>query len=146
MVAAAAITRPNTPPNPRIQWVEEDRTLSSTALSIMQQIHSEVNGLTPTISCESTFAANKYTLTPLNISPVVAQYYSFMSFAFVASNSSTSLVTATVVPKTGSLNTLKVMKANGASQATNGDLVANLFYLLYYVDTLDGGSGAFVLK
>lgn len=148
MVARAAKTRPLTPPNPRIQWTDNQKqqgTLSSTALSIMQQHHNAIDGLTPTVPCTCTNVGNVYTLTPFNVSPQVKGYFSYTSFAFVASGTSAGLITATVVPTTGSLSTLKVYKTHGSAQATLNDLTINLFYVVYYVDTLDAGSGGFVL-
>ena len=146
-VSPDAMTPSNTPPNTRITWVEKSsQFLTSTAFSIMQAMYKTTNGLTPTIACTCVSTANLCTLTPFPISPQFKNYYSYMSFAFVADRTSTGLLTATLVPTTGSTPTLKIMKADGASQATTGDIVINLFYILYYVDTLDSGNGAFVLK
>lgn len=152
MVAAAAITHGLVPPNSRVALVDKPQlTLSNVALSVLNGWHKSINGLTPTISCECTNVSNLYTLTPLNVSPLVIDYFSFMSFAFVASATSTGLITAKVVTNGGSdstitLPTIKVMKTNGSTQATAGDITINLFYVMYYVDTLDAGAGAFVIK
>lgn len=149
MVSAAAMRPSLTPPNPRIQLVETSKDkagmLTSTGLSIMQQHHKTINGLTPVISCTCVNVGNVYTLTPFNVSPDVLNYYSYFGFAFVASATSTGTVSATVVPTTGSLPTLPVLKSHGAAAAGANDLTVNLFYIFYYVDTLNSGNGAFVV-
>lgn len=146
MTSITALPRGILPPTATGEFVDKTGKLSNAGLNILQQFQSLVNGLAPTIACNEDFVANKYILTPVSISPQVKDYYSYWSFAFVASDNSTGAVTATVVPRTGVLDTLKVYKDNGASQAGNGDIIADLFYVLYYVDALDSGNGGFVLK
>lgn len=144
--AAAAQIPSIIPPNSRIPWVDpKTGVLTNTALQIMQQIFKTLNGALPTIPCISTNANNVYTLTPFNVSPNIANYYDYQPFSFVASATSTGLVTATVVPLTGSLATLPVYKNHGAAQATTNDIIINLFYVAYYVDTLNSGNGGFVI-
>lgn len=125
---------------------DEAGILSSSGMNMMQLIFNTINGLTPTIPCTAAYDTNLYVLTPFTVSPQFADYYDHASYAFVAPSNSTGLVTATIVPRTGAAATLKVYKTNGSAQATSGDIVANLFYLLYYVSTLDGGNGGLVLK
>lgn len=144
MVAAKAVTGSNTPPNSRIEFTDKNGVLTSTGLSILQAMHQTINGLTPTISCNCANVGNVYTLTPLSISPKVLGYFSFMSFAFVASATSTGLITATVAPATGTLPTIPVYKSTG--QATTNDLLIGTFYVLYYVDTYNTNAGGFALK
>ena len=80
-------------------------------------------------------------------SPVLEGDYKFGdAFAFYAAETSTGSVTMTVVPKHGSLSTLKAYVTNGSAQAGSGDVVQNLFYVAYYVPILDGSVGGFVLK
>lgn len=134
------------PPQTRAPIVDDKGVLVPSALQMVQGYFKQINGLTPTVPCTSVFAANLYTLTPFSISPQILQYWDYWSFAFVADATSTGAVTATVVPDTGSLATLKVFKTNGSAQAGAGDITINLFYLLYFVDTLDSGNGGFVLK
>jgi hypothetical protein len=67
------------------------------------------------------------------------------AFLFWAENNSTGAVTATVVPKTGTLATLPVHINNGASQAGAGDVLEDALYLAFYTPHL-GASGVFVLK
>lgn len=120
--------------------------LSSTGLQMLQQMFSAIQGLTPTITCDVVSSSNVYTLTPVNISPNVPNYFDYWSFAFVADATSTGLVTATVVPRTGALPTLPVYKTNGSAQATTNDITLGLFYVLYFVDSLNSGNGGFCLK
>lgn len=101
-----------------------------------------MNRITP---CNAT-GTNVITLTPLDASPLIEKYVDFESYRFIAADGSTGGVTATVVPKTGSLATLKVYKDNGSTQATAGDIVAGNLYELIYVDALDTAAGGFVLK
>lgn len=146
-VPSQYITNPILSPNPRIPWIDaQTGQLSTTGLQMLQQMFTAIQGLTPTIACDEAFAANVYTLTPVNIAPNVPNYFDYWSFAFVATNTSTGSVTATVVPRTGTLPTLKVYKTNGSAQAGAGDIVSGLFYVLYFVDSLDSGNGGLVLK
>lgn len=145
-VQASAVTKSLSPPNVSIQFVEKDTgVLSNTGQSLLQGYFKSINGLTPTVSCNCTNVGNVYTLTPLNISPIVLNYYSYCGFAFVASGTSTGATTATIVPNTGSLPTLPILKNHGAAPAAGGDLTTGLFYVMRYVDSLNGGNGAFVL-
>lgn len=143
--AASAMTPSATPPNPTIDFTDKKGVLTSTGLSIMQKIRQSINGLTPTISCTCTNVGNVYTLTPFPIAPQLLNYYSYWSFAFVAPATSTGAVTATIIPTTGALATLPVLKTHGSAPASTSDLTINLFYVMYYVDTLNSGNGAFVI-
>lgn len=102
-------------------------------------------GMNRLIPCNAS-GTNVITLTPLASSPLLEGYKDYDAFLFVASGSSTASVTATVVPRTGALSTIKVYKTNGSAQAGNGDIVAGLFYVGFYVDSLDSGAGGMVLK
>lgn len=147
MVAATAMTPSLTPPNSRMAFVDSKTGLltPTTGMQILTQHHQALNGLTPTISCTCTNVGNVYTLTPFNVSPLLSNYYSYWSFAFVAPATSTGTVTATVVPPTGTLPTLPVLKTHGSAAAGTSDFTINLFYVMYYVDTLNSGNGAFVV-
>lgn len=108
--------------------------------------HGFIVGMNRQTPCNAVTATNFITLTPLDAHPLIEKYVAFESYGFVADANSTADVTATVVPKTGTLATLKVYKDNGATQAGNGDVVLGCFYWAVYVDSLDGGAGGFVLK
>lgn len=152
-IPSAAQSRSILPPNQAVPLTEKDGRLTSAGMAIFKQVQTLINGLTPTIACNAAFAANLYTLTPVSISPMpgnfvdeINYYLDYVAFAFVAPNTSTGAATATVVPKVGSLATLNVYKSNGAAATIAGDIVANSFYILYYVDSLNAGAGGFVLK
>lgn len=140
------------PPMARMPFVERREgdshslVLTNQALGMLKDMTNLLNGMTPLIPCNEEFAANTYTLTPTNIAPAFYDYADFLAFAFVATDTSTGNISATVVPSTGSVATLKVYKANGATRAAAGDIVSGSFYILYYVDSLDTGTGGFVIK
>lgn len=140
------------PPNARVPVVDEDGLLTSAGLAVLKQMQLLINGLTPTIACTALFTTNVYTLTPFSISPLPggptsSTYYTdFVAFAFVAPDTSTGVISATVVPTSGALATLPVLKAFGATPAGAGDITSGLFYILFYVSNFNGGDGAFVLK
>jgi len=114
-------------------------------LAQLQQVREYVNGTSRIIPCSAS-GTNLITLTPNDAAPLIERYNDFDGFAFVAAESSTGAVTATVVPKKGTLGALKVYVANGSAQAGNADITAGLFYIAFFVDSLDGGAGGFVLK
>lgn len=146
MVAPASQSHPIIPPNTRVAFVSpQTGVLTNTGLQLLQQTYLVTNGLLPTIPCEAANTGNVYTLTPLLTSPKLLGYFSFQAFAWVAPATSTGLVTANVVPTTGTLPTLPVYINHGATQATSADITINLFYVMYYVDTLNSGNGGFVI-
>lgn len=152
MVAAAAQSTGILSPNSRIPMTQGGGQMTTQTLQYLQQMFTLINGLTPAIPCTCSNVGNVYSLTPFSISPILTDYLDYLSFPFVASASSTGTVTATVIPPgppggmPGTLATLPVLKNNGATPAGNGDIVNNLLYVLWYVDTLNSGNGAFVLK
>ncbi len=101
-----------------------------------------MNRITP---CNAT-GKNLITLTPLTASPLINNYVDYEVYSFVAEQTSDGSVTATVVPRTGTLATIKVFKTGGAAQAGAGDVVAASLYLAIYNDALDSGAGGLVLK
>lgn len=108
--------------------------------------HSFIVGMNRQTPCNASTTTNFITLTPLDAHPLIEKYVAFESYGFVADATTSGNVTATIVPKTGALATLKVFKTNGAAQAGNNDIVSGSFYWLVYCDHLDGGAGGFVLK
>lgn len=113
---------------------------------VITAIKRYINAGSRIVPCNCTFAANKYTLTPLDAHPLIDKYNDFDVFSFVASDNSTGAVTMTVVPDTGTLSTLKAYITNGSAQAGNGDITAGLHYTATFVDSLDSSSGGFVLR
>ena len=147
-IPASAQSTAILPPNSSVPIINPKNGLLTVAgMNLIQQIQSLINGLTPTIACEATFASNVYTLDPLSISPQpnTNYYLDYVSFAFVAPANSTGPVTATIVPASGSLPTLPVYINNGATQANSGDITVYRQYTLTYVSSL-GTEGGFVLR
>lgn len=132
-------------PNPRIQLVNKDGTLTTQGMQLLQQHAGAINGGVPTVPATATHASNVFTLTPYNVSPQFGNYYDFQPFPFMAPANSTGPVTATVVPPTGFLDTLPVYKDNGATQAGNGDIVNGRLYTLTYHSSLNSGNGGFTI-
>jgi hypothetical protein len=117
-------------------WTEHGLTFLNSWWNFM-------SGMNRIIPCDAT-GTNVVTLTPVTTAPLIEKYVSYEIYAFTAENNSTGAVTATVTPRSGSLDTLKVFK--GATQATSSDLVAGVTYLLIYADYLDSGAGGFIIK
>lgn len=145
MVAATAIASPIPKPNSTAAFVDPDTgALSNHGVTLLSQWHANMVGTSRLIPCTAS-GKNLITLEPLAPSPSIAKYTAFDTFQFVAAVTSDGPVTATVVPQSGTLITLKVFKTNGSAQADSGDVVAGLFYKAAYVDTLDSGNGGLVL-
>jgi hypothetical protein len=90
--------------------------------------------------------SNFLTLTPNDNAPLIEGYRFGDIYLFVADASSTNSVTATVVPKTGSLSTLKVYITGGAAQAGNGDITSGRVYMGVYAYNLDSDAGGIVIR
>jgi len=115
-------------------------------LTTFQETRQRWLGASRIIPCEAT-GTNVITMTPLHpVSPLIDAYRVFDRFTFVAANTSTGSVTATVVPERGTLATLKVYKDGGSTQAGSGDVVVGRLYDAVFNDALDGGAGGLVLK
>jgi hypothetical protein len=120
-------------------------------LQQLERLRSYVSGMGRVIPCSAS-GTNIITLTPSGHasedgeSPLLEGLIFGDAFAFWAAETSTGSVTMTVVPKTGTLSTLKAYVTNGSAQAGAGNVVQNLFYVAYYVPILDGAAGGFVLK
>lgn len=119
--------------------------LSQGAYQVLQAASGFINGMARIIPCNAT-GTNVITLTMVAQTLLVQQYADFDTYRAVAANTTTGLVTALVVTPQGALATLKVFKNNGAAQATTGDVTSGLLYDFTYVDSLDSGNGAFVLR
>lgn len=111
-------------------------------LSALRDFVVGMNRVTP-CGCTGT---NVLVLQPNDAFPLIEKYVDYEIYTFTAEHDSTGAVTATVVPKQGSLATLKVYIQNGATQAGAGDVVANCVYLAIYADHLNAGAGGLVIK
>jgi len=119
--------------------------LTEYGVELLQKWRAYSVGGNRIIPCTAT-GTNLITLTPNDASPLLEQYFNHDIFPFVAAATTTGVVTMTVVPKTGSLATLKAYKTNGAAQATTNDIVANSLYVAIFSDHLDSAAGGFVVK
>lgn len=114
------------------------------------------NGSNRLIPCAASTASNVITLTPNDATPLlegvqdttvsIEGYRNYDVFTFEADATTDGSVTATVVPNTGSLNTIKVYINDGATQAGSGDIVDGSLYMLIFLDSLDSAAGGFVVK
>jgi hypothetical protein len=120
-------------------------------LQRIERLRGYVSGMGRCIPCAAS-GTNVITLTPNGHgsedgeAPVIEKYVFGDSYLFWAAETSTGDVTATVVPKTGTLSTLKVFVDDGAAQATTGDVVQNSVYEAFYAPHLDANNGGLVLK
>lgn len=114
-------------------------------LQLISGLRNFIVGMNRITPCNAT-GTNVVTLTPLEASPLIEKYVDYEEYSFVAANTSSSAVTMTVVPRDGTLATLKAYVANGGTQANTGDIVSGRHYRATYVDSLDGGAGGFVLR
>lgn len=132
-------------PTLKVQLTDKEGRFTPVGIQHQKQMHATFNATARIIPCGCT-GTNVLTLTPNPGGPLLQGYFDYEVFSFVAEHTSTGAVTGTVVPVTGTLDTLKVYKTNGSAQASNGDITAGLHYTATYVDTLDSGAGGFVLR
>ena len=145
-ISPAATGTPITKPNGVFPFVDlTTGNLTEHGLQVLNQYYNFIVGMNRITPCNAT-GTNVITLTPLTASPLIEKYVDYEIYAFVAANSSTGAVTMTVVPRDGTLATVKAYKTNGSAQAGNGDISANSLYLAIYNDALDSGAGGFVIK
>lgn len=119
--------------------------LTDYGVQTFNQWYNFIVGMNRTTPCNAS-GKNLITLTPLAASPLIEDYKDYEIYSFVAAQTSDGAVTGTVVPKSGTLATIKVYKTAGAAQAGAGDVVAGSLYLAIYNDALDSGAGGLVLK
>lgn len=143
-IPAAAIGTPIPRPTDQAPFVDSDGKLTAHALQLLTAYREFIVGMSRIIPCSCT-GTNVLTLQPNIAAPLLEKYVDFDIFPFVAEHTSTGAVTMTVVPRKGTLGTLKAYITHGSVQAGVGDVVIGLLYLATYVDSLDAGSGGFVL-
>lgn len=99
-------------------------------------------GLLGVLPCSVT-GTNALTLALLNSTnaPTVSAYANYLAFSFVAGNTNTGAVTATV----GTVGALNVYKntVSGPAALVAGDIVIHNTYTLVYDSALNSGSGGF---
>ncbi len=150
-IPAAAKHTPISGAQADISYLQEGGAFSPRGLSQQDAVRNYVNGGGRIFACMAT-GTNVITLTPNGhgdedgVSPLLEGYKFGDAFLFWAAETSTGSVTATIVPKSGALDTLKVYKTAGSAQAGAGDTVQNSVYFLVYAPHLDSNAGGFVLK
>lgn len=121
-------------------------------LDRQERARAYVTGMGRIIPCSCSTTSNVLTLTPNGHgtedgeAPLIEGYRFGDIYLFVADASTTASVTATVVPKTGTLATLKVYITNGAAQAGNGDITSGRVYMGVYAYNLDSNAGGIVIR
>lgn len=147
-ISAAAQPTPIVSPNSGLQFTDERGNLTNSGRLALQQMHDFIVNMSRLIPCNAKTTTNIITLTLLDVQPAVSQYASYDTYAFVADTTSSGNVSALVVTDSpgGTLPTLNVYKTNGSARAGANDITQNLQYFLTYVDTLNSGSGGFVLR
>jgi hypothetical protein len=143
-IPASAIGTPIPRPTDQTPFVNENGNLTAHGLQLLTAYREFIVGMSRIIPCSAS-GTNVITLTPNTASPLLEKYLDFDVFPFVAAANSTGAVTMTVVPRKGTLATLKAYITNGSAQANTGDLTAGLFYQAWFVDSLDSGAGGFVI-
>jgi hypothetical protein len=111
-----------------------------------EPLRAYVTGMGRIIPCSCVSDSNVLTLSPNDEAPLIEGYRFGDIYLFVADASATGNVTATLVPKTGSLSVLKVYINGGASQAGNGDITADRVYMGVYHYGLDANAGGIVIR
>ena len=144
-IPASAQDNPLLAPAQRISFVDDNGILTNNGWQTLQGMYGFVNGTNRVVPCNAS-GTNVITLTMLSNSPLVHGYFDFDTFRAVAAATSTGSVTALVATPQGNLGTLKVFKTNGSAQAGAGDITIGLLYDFTFVDSLDSGNGAFVLR
>jgi hypothetical protein len=145
-ISTAATIGPLSKPNGLFPFVDiATGNLTEHGLQTLNQYYNFINGMNRMTPCNAA-GTNIITLTPLTASPLIEAYVDYEVYSFVAANTTSGVVTMTVVPRKGTLATLKAYKTSGAAQATTNDIVAGSLYLAIYNDALDAGAGGFVIK
>lgn len=145
-ISDAATGTPLSKPNGLFPFIDlQTGCLSEHGLQLLSQYYNFIVGMNRLTPCNAS-GTNIITLTPLTASPLIEKYVDYEVFTFVAANTSSASVTMTVVPKNGTLATVKAYKTSGAAQAGSGDIVAGSMYFAIYNDALDSGAGGFVIK
>jgi hypothetical protein len=111
-------------------------------LQAYERFRNYVNAGNRVIPCSASTTSNKITLTPNDASPMIEGYRDYEVFVFTADATSDGDVTATVVPKTGILDTLNVYD-DVSTQTTTAGITDGDTYALIFSDALNSGAGGF---
>jgi hypothetical protein len=141
-----AIPSPIPRPNSQFPFIDvKTGSLSEHGNQLLTAWYNFIVGMNRITPCNAS-GTNVISLTPLDASPLITAYVDDEIYSFVAANTSSGAVTMTVVPRTGTLATLKAYVGNGATQANTGDIVAGSQYFAIYNAALDAAAGGFVIK
>lgn len=146
IISASAQPHPIVSPNPGLRFTDERGNLTNNGRIALQQMHDFIVSMARIIPANAITDMNVITLTLLPSQPQVNQYGIFDTYSFVADATSDGDLSALVVTTQGTLATLNVYKANGATRASTGDVVSGSQYFLTYVDSLNSAAGGFVLR
>lgn len=145
-ISDAATGTPLSKPNGLFPFIDlQTGCLSEHGLQLLSQYYNFMVGMNRLTPCNAT-GKNVISLTPLSASPLIEKYVDYEVFTFVAEQTSDASVTMTVVPRDGSLATVKAYKTSGSAQAGSGDIVAGSLYFAIFNDALDSGAGGLVIK
>ncbi len=97
-------------------------------------------GVMGVLPCTAS-GTNLVTLTGVANTPNVTSYTNLQQFGFKAINSSTGSVTLQV----GSLSALPVYAADGTTQLGSGNIVAGAYYVIVFIQSVNGGNGGWVV-
>ena len=109
-------------------------------LSLLDAMFSQVAQMVA-IPCTAS-GVNALSLSPATNAPTIAAYQDFSAFRFQAPSTTTGAVSAGF----SGLATLPVYLSDGATQAGTGAMTANLEYVLVFVQSLNSGTGGFILE
>lgn len=145
-IPGSAQPTPLVGPSQGMQFVDEKGYLTASGRISLQKMRDYIVNMNRVMPCNASTTSNVITLTLLAVQPLVSQYGSYDTYGFVADATSTGNLSALVVTAQGTLATLNVYKANGATRATTGDVVLGSQYFLTYTDSLNTNAGGFVLR
>lgn len=146
-IPSKALVRPTVAPMAKLPFVDKEGALTEVGKQFLQQHYNQTAGANRVMPCNSSNNGNQFVLNmqvPKQFT--YTNYATHDTFGFVAPADATGSATALVQTSSGSLAEIPIYKTNGSAAAGAGDIVANLHYLLTYVDALNGGNGGFVIR
>lgn len=142
----SATASPIPQPNGQFPFIDiKTGSLSEHGNQLLNAWYNFIVGMNRITPCNAS-GTNVISLAPLDASPLITAYVDYEIYSFVAANTTSGSVTMTVVPRKGTLATLKAYISDGATQANTGDIVAGSLYLAIYNKALDAAAGGFVVK
>jgi hypothetical protein len=119
-IATAAKGTPLGKPLSTFAFVDiQTGNLTDYGAQLLSQYRNFIVGMNRVTPCDAS-GKNVITLTPLDASPLIEKYVDYEIFAFVADQTSDASVTMTVVPRDGTLSTLKAYKTKRRGSGWRG--------------------------